>query len=557
MKNRFPYLSLPMTLHRLMRWQPLVRLRKLNPVVVVFVISLAFLTTSLVFTHYQRSYNSDDLSWQAILLHWRPLSRDTVYLGASDNFVDKLPYFAFMGHLLSPGRKALFIESYVLAVTAFSLFYVSAIYFLKKVGSRLNYISLLPLVWLSSFGFSYSELYLTPMWRGVEVGLAFLTFMVVAMYFYDEIHPFGSAITKLATVLCVALAGFVAYSDPYYLIFALGPIGLFTVALVAMRTIRLRKGVAVLVALLGSLVFYKLSALCATRVLNFHMVATFPAQFVTVENIPANTMTALHGLLIIFGADFFGKVIGLHISLVTALINAVLLGFLIYKVLDVRKDILARPKATLPTLWVAFFAILGLFVFLVYTSSTLTDVSTYRYLFILVMSWILFLCALIGRTQRAEWRAVAGILLTIAIVLNIGTLIHGTVGYQEPGDLGGNVRNGLNYALIGAVMSKGLTKGYANYWQGNINTYLSQGKVSFLPTQCDAGKTIKDNWLIDASAFNKQATASFYLYDPDIPQPPTCTLDQITQQFGTPRTTLTVGDKLVFVYNYDILSKLQ
>ena len=513
----------------------------------------AVFAITLVFTHRHRSYTSDDVSWQVIVKHWRPFSGQQVSLGSTDNFVDKWPFFALIEHLLPASRKLLFLESAALAVSGFAMFYASALYFLKKAGARLNYSTLLPFVWLASFGFSFAQLYLSPVWRSFEVGLSFATFALTAMLFNGAIKPRQPWRGVVIIGALVLAAGISIYSDPYYLYFTIGPIVIFTAIAFLLKLIRKYQLVIAGISVVAALLIAKLTARLAERA-GLKMVATYPAQFVPYGSLAKNVAVSVQGLLLSFGADFFGRPVTPSWALIAALVNFLLLAGIVFGLIRIQRY--WPNRWSLPRLWILLFAFVGPFIFVVFASSTLADISTYRYFFLGVFTSIIFLAFMIDTIKDPVMRRLLVGLLLVAILANLIVTRQGIPGYLEPGDLGGNHANGTNIALIDAVKAEHLTKGYANYWQANINTYLSKDTVHFLPVTCSGNRTAPHYWLIDNNSFEIPAASSFLLIDPDIPQPPTCPLGQIYEQFGMPARQIEVSDKTILIYNYDLVTRM-
>jgi hypothetical protein len=464
-----------------------------------------------------------------------------------------IPFLAVLGHIFTAGRKLIFLESTSLAIASFILFYVSSIYFLKKAKIKLTYINLLPFIWLASFGYTFIELYLNPSWRGFEMGLSFITFMLVAMIFYRDIKVPRTITSKSIFVIIALLIGIITYSDPYYLWFTIGPIILFTAISYGLKKIKKDQLLTIYVAIILSFIFSRLASYISMKA-GIRVVTTYPAAFVNFNSLSNNLTVGAHGLLLGFGADFFGQKIKSLIAL-GAVMNALLLGYIIYKIYQLRRTHVSDTKTDIAQYWTIFFGALCVLVFGVYVISTLVDISTYRYLIMLILSAILFLSLTMSTIKSKIRRNTIATIIVIATVFNIGISIHETPGYQEFGSLGNN-HNSLNYQLINTVRSLGINKGYTNYWQGNINTYLSDNTIQFLPILCTAGHTATFNWLINPSSFQLISSKSFYLIDPNINGPPTCSVQQVISQFGTPNKVVKVSDNSLYIYNYDIGTKM-
>lgn len=131
----------------------------------------------------------------------------------------------------------------------------------------------------------------------------------------------------------------------------------------------------------------------------------------------------------------------------------------------------------LPELWKIFWGIVMLFMFIVYTVSTLVLVSNYRFFVVFVYCGIIALVFTLGSKLNKLARAILVLLLLGGTCFNLSiTTMSGYVKGQP--NVSSNMGNALNYTLIRAVDNLHVHKGYTTYWQGNINTYLSKEQHS-------------------------------------------------------------------------------
>lgn len=528
-----------------------------SPTSIILTISLVLAMFSLYMTYRIRPFTSDDVSWQAILLSWHPFGGQ-ITLGSSDNFVDKLPYFAFFNHFFSPGRRLVLIESAILEVVSLGSLFAAAIYFLKRAGGKLNYLNLLPLVWLGSFGYAFAQLYLNSEWRGAETGLSFLLFALVAAYYAGRSGVIarntksGKLLTAVGTVVVAAITGAFIYSDPSFLYFTVAPLVLFSAALFLIKQINKTQAAIFFAGVLLSLVFVKVTELISVKA-GIKVVEGYPVQFVGFNDLISNAKLAVHGILLIFGADFFGRKVA-SLGAVTAVVNAALVGYIFYRLYRWCK----RPWAYISTparLWKTFFAGLVVLSILFYSfSNVAVDLNTYRYFFMLVLAAAVFLVLDLADTAATQKNILAG-LLVLATLLNIVSAIHGDGDLTQVPAVT-NRANSANFALIHTVQAQGLTKGYTNYWDSDLDTYLSKNTITFLPVFCNGTQTARHYWLVDERRFNERATRSFYVINPDYTVPPACTKDQLLRQFGTPEQTIQQGNKTILIYSYDIGKKM-
>jgi hypothetical protein len=264
-------------------------------------------------------------------------------------------------------------------------------------------------------------------------------------------------------------------------------------------------------------------------------------------------------MLIIYGADFFGRPTSDKNNL-GLVINAVILGIIIYQVLRLHPfiNIKVLSKTSLEKLWSIFFGGLIAFVFVLFTISTLVNTANYRYYILSVFASIVFLAYLIGTMKTKRARQVISGLLIVATALNLYFTVSGN-SLNAQKEVVDNRGNSLNFDIIHAVEAEGLHKGYAGYWHGNINTYLSNEEVTFLPTYCrdeKKGTTENFTWLIDDKHYDRSAARTFYVVDSDMAPPKVCNEDQLIKQFGIPQKKLSVRGKSILIFNYDIGDKI-
>jgi hypothetical protein len=519
----------------------------LSPVAVVFYISIILLLINIYLLQKTRPFTSDDLSWQNILLSWQPFHHQTVYLGGSDNYVIKAPFFKVMSYLFSPTRHLLVIEAAILAVVTLGLFYFSSIYFLLKAKIKLSYLNLIPFMWFASFGFGMANLYLSTVLRNIEIGFSFVVFALAAMIYYKDVHPFKTKLSSLISVIVAVVIGMFIYNDTYFLYFTIGPIVILFGILYLLRKINKTQLLSVVGLTVVSFIAGYLTRTAVIH-LGFKSVFAEPIQFVSFSGLGNNISLGVHGLIVLFGGDIFGRNV---INLVTfaAIANLALLLYIIFSMVRQMKpaDQNATTKNINPFLY--FFGCLSIFVFIVYVLSNLAvNIDTYRYLMMFAFTATLFICIKLAQSKKIN-KAVY-LLMIISIVLNL----YAAIKFTQTG--GTNKANTQNYQLIALLKDQGLTKGYAPYWDGSINSYLSGGKITALPITCAAAKTEPLDFLINTSEYNVSSKKSFYIVDPDLASPPTCTEKQVIAQFGQPSKQVSFYDKTILIYNYDIVTKM-
>jgi hypothetical protein len=120
---------------------------------------------------------------------WSAFKEHVAYMGAKDNFLTNVPFFVLLGRIFPISRTTLFIEPSIFAAINFILFYIAGLYFLKRCSINISYYSLMPFVWLSSFGSGFDQLFLNTDWRDFEADVSFIVFMLAAKIYFDNIRP--------------------------------------------------------------------------------------------------------------------------------------------------------------------------------------------------------------------------------------------------------------------------------------------------------------------------------------------------------------------------------
>ncbi len=525
------------------------------PIGVVFILSCILLAINIIFIGHIRPFNSDDLYWQLVVSNWHPLDGDTLYFGAKDIFVILAPFFWIMSKLFALSRSLLILGTLLLTLGSFVLYFSSSLFILKKI-SRVKAVHLVPFVWLGSFGYALVSNYLNASWRSFEMGLSFATVALVVAFTMGSGH-LAKPRHFIIALIAVLLNALLAYSDPYYTFFTIVPLILF-ITLLRLKNILAKQPYFTIIYLTFGVFFLsKVFSLIGEK-MGVFINTNAASVFMPFENLIDSLMKSLHALLVIFGADFFGREAG-DIVTFGLIINAIIFMAVIVAAFRIVKGVCNTKKPiSLSDAWRTFFPFSMFFVFLVFTSSTLSDVNNYRFYIYFVYCGVFVLSLMLSliRVNLKKWNFFVVLVIGTSIIFNSWyTYFSGSV-YKAP-EVIENPKNQINRTLISAIESRGLTKGYGNYWQGNINTYLSRGKVTFLPVVCDDnGRTMPFKWLVTESMYLKKSSKSFLLIDPYFKDPKQCTVAQLEAQFGAPEGELKIKDKTVLFYNYDIAERL-
>jgi hypothetical protein len=148
------------------------------------------------------------------------------------------------------------------------------------------------------------------------------------------------------------------------------------------------------------------------------------------------------------------------------------------------------------------------------------------------------------------------LLATIVATIFIATSAVRLVGAESSADFQPSASRAVP-VLQQALLARGLSHGYASYWDADVLRWASGGALDIVPaaegTPCGAGPTAFCRDLLNSVGgwFTAQPGRSFVVVDPDdgfIPAPPPASL-------GTPAETFGVDRFTVYVYSSDVLKR--
>lgn len=508
-----------------------------SPWTAAYAASLVLLVVNLFIAHSLRGYNSDDVALQTILGQWRRGYHATAHLGA-DSFILKVPLYLLVASLFENGRTALLVTTLVLNVMGFSLYVWSIRYFATRfsVDHERPHLFIWPLLWVAGLGLILANALITPNLRNVEIGLAFFLIALVAKFWDGELEA-----SPAWLLIAVPLLGLFLYDDPYFLFLCVVPL---LALLAASRAIRPfdRRTTLLGAFLLGGILAYKVFEVV------FRSFGIHPAKADTslagLDGIRHHFRILVHGSLLLFEADLISN--GLSLARPRLLLNlAVLLCTLLYPVALWRRRVRFADEP-----WKWFFGLYPILVAAVFVFSTQAiDLHSARYLVLLPFLSVLVLG--VGFHEITDKRLRTGAVLLVALATTSNVVSTLDEYRSQPGG-----PNRLNYTIVNAVGSKGLTKGYAEYWSSNINTYLSEDRVDFIQVTCEESRVEPYEWLTDDGIHAKRASRTFYLWEGGDPESG-CGYDQVLRQFGEPAEVVPVTNGLkLLIYDYDLIRRM-
>ncbi len=516
----------------------------------VMVFSLGFLifTLGLVYYYHRLPVNSDDVA-QKVLIHQLSF-RAHVVLIPPDNFILKLPINLAVDAVVHNPTINVFVSTWVMNLIGFFLFFAVAKYFLRKYlkvndtpfGFYAAYVLLCAgnLVFLSVLA--------SPQIRTIEIGVSFAFLWFIDRYFLP-VQPKRSP-AKLCTLLGIGILslGLFIYSDPAFLILLIVPVFIF-MCVQALRERNFRDYLPLSILLVGAFIAYALYAKLF-YLLGIHEYK-IPAMFVPWRDLGRNIAIAFQGILALQNALFFGLTV---ISVHTLLLVFNFLMLLLITIIIPRK--LGKQK----TYWATFLAWQPAFLMLSYfLSNNVINVQTSRYVILLPFYGVL-LIGLGVKSYAIEVRRIIYTGLVVAAVLSVFFTVQSllSVRHAHP--------NKYHDHIASLLMKNHLEKGYAPYWNANVNTFFTRYKVPIFPVICSKQQVRPYFWVVNEALFQKPAQQTFLIVAnypsaratgtaESSSQGRDCTVQQAVSIFGEPQRIINVTDYTkIYVYSGDLNS---
>jgi len=511
--------------------------------------SLILIATILFFTHFclnilNTAWDSDYVTTFLLYPHF---FHEKVFISSNTMFYKYLYYFPVQ-LLFGFTRRTILVVGLINALwlwTSFVWFYQR---FLKTEKNRIQHALLfVPLLLLSTLSWPFFTYLAHPFIRNSEIGFYFL----ILLLFLTPIQQKKQFILKALSVF--VLSTVLIFSDPIF-IFALSLPAILTLG-VQIWNNKHREKQNIFLALIPVATTFALSLqTLLPRWLPFIINDKLQTGFIVSQEFYQKLLSTVLSVQYLFGADFWGQPIQ---SLLTVSILArlfyVLLGLMsIYLVWQKRKE----PVATL--LVFSQLTILGAYLF-----STLNhDVSTSRYLILLPFLFTLNVGELLRQNVK-HWShtkiQVTWIAASLLVTLNIWTLSP-QYTYQKL-----EAVHQEEFAIINALHDRGVRRGYADFWQAGIITYLAQNQITSRQISCNQGTLRPFRWAATQAWFEPQASERSFLLLAQTPlsapfYDASCTEAFVTELLGTPAEILTFTStqgekKTLYIFSYDIASK--
>lgn len=509
-----------------------------------------------------RPYGSDDVAVQVIFQSWAhglPLSG----VVGSDNFILKVPFY-LLEDLLMPhnSRTKLFLLVLVFAAVLFISLVVFIRRYIPESQRRANLLApvlmFLPVAWYFAITAipQGSATFVDISWvtnffklnlRNAELGVALLLMLPWARYL-SSAEPLRSQRRIITGLLLAAATGVFVYSDPYFL-FTLGAgVGATVVILWLSRRITNRQLIESAAYAAVVMIVYVLSKYVFAH-LHYYAGQLGNLGFTPFPDLAQTLLNTGESVFKMFNADIWGlmvtsshaKVYLVNTVLVMICTTAVFSGArrLMRELNVMRLMLLNVTLATLAIYWLTYSG---------------TDPTQSRYVMLAVIcalpltaDWLLSLARSQKHRRLVYTILTAGILCIGVNVLANLSLIRGAIARPQ------DAPNAINYTIIKTAEQAGAYKGYADYWDADINTYFSDRRVVFIPITCASGTITRYTWLYNLSDYDIPAHKTFFLTTHEKPGNSNGYCGDLLSPFGAPAEVININKSYtMYIYDHDI-----
>jgi hypothetical protein len=515
----------------------------------VFTVGLFIFTVGLLYYHHTYSVNSDDVAQKVLIHQLSPHAHAVV--SPPDNFIIKTPINFIIDSLVHRPTLNIFITAWAMNLIGFFLFFVVAKYFIVKYSSGYKYLAgfYAAFLLLCAGNITFLGSLASPQVRTIEIGILFSYLWFIDKYVLEVSFSFLRRKVMLFGLVALSL-GLFLYSDPAFLIFLVIP--LLINACIYVIYGKDYKQFVPLVAFLAAgvlsyILFHKIFS-----ILGLHEYGV-PAIFVSQEHLAKSITVGMQGVLALENASFFG----LHVFKAASMLIVAnfLLMIAITIVFPAR---LSRRKQ----FWYTFFALQPVYLIATYILSTnVINLVTARYLILLPFYGVL-LIALALATYKGLARHVLSIALILMTAGSFSIISKDAINSRS------HHPNSYNERIAALLVQNHLQKGYAPYWNANINTFYSNYKVDIFPITC-TGQAIRPfYWVINNSILQSRAQRSFIVVANNLTASPgdeveagtqgeDCTTQEAVRIFGEPQKVIDATDYTkIYIYNHDLIESM-
>jgi len=260
------------------------------------------------------------------------------------------------------------------------------------------------------------------------------------------------------------------------------------------------------------------------------------AAFGTPDQVAALLWTKIENVLLIFGADFFGKIVGG--SVIAAFLHLIAVAMVVWALAAVIRRFYVEEDQILQMLTVAFVVVFG-----AYLLGTKPDSNE--------------IVGLLPIGAVVAGRALGGRVIKLGLTPALGVLLA-TFSIFLIGNASAPAHPNANNEVAVWLQQHNLTYGLGGYWNASSITAETGGKVTVRPIRTYQNYVLTTNFENNVTWFDPtKHKANFVVWIQNHRCGNLClTKEGLDGAFGPPAHTYYVGDYIVFTYDHNLLPQV-
>jgi len=508
-------------------------------------IGLFFILLSIVFLSYSYliriPFQSDRASLYPIVNEFKQSNHSTFWL-SPDSYIIKYPVLMLILSVFGISIKSYFIFNLIQQISMWlillAFYYV--LYKKLKIYSNINFfITNIFLIFTFNLKLMDGMIY-----RNVEIAISFMYLLAIDWFINSNKEGIFSHL--LIKILFLFSLSIFLYSDPFFSFTFFLPYSAYLLYkfLINSKGYKyLFSGILTGVSYLGSVLITKILEHLNFYVFNAH--ASFPTWSKFIENISY----FINDILFMFNSDIFGLRFP-SIRTLYMLINLLLLVISMYGLYLLYKSKNNNKNGALVFLPLVFLTNSIVFIL---KDNIEPNHLTIRYLVFIPFILITGLMYSLYKFKKNQIKLYVVIILMLIFSIATNTYLN------KPNISKANFSKNIykNYKLLAVLYRNNLNYGFSGYWNGLVNTVISENQIKIRAISCEKNKIIpfyfitNDGWYYS----QKEAKNYFIILDNSVFLNG-CDKSSLVNQFGQYDKYISFEDMNIFIWNKDITKEI-
>jgi hypothetical protein len=262
-------------------------------------------------------------------------------------------------------------------------------------------------------------------------------------------------------------------------------------------------------------------------------------QLAEFSQLPRNLMLTLQGILLLFGANFLGQNVGYAAALAVA--HLVGIGLVAWAVCTALRRFTRADLAVQLTVTALLISLAGY----IFGRNALDLHSTREFTAVLPLGAALAGRLLAGRLSAARMVPALALVLT-GYILSMGRVVALPAVPAQGSQ------------LAAWLSARHLSYGLGGYWQSNVVTLDTGGRIRIRSVLAAGSTVVRDSWEAEPGWYNSSLhQANFVVLSPNWPGGrPFPWIANVRATFGQPASINYVGQYTILVWNKNLLTEL-